>query len=111
MLIWYLPGHETGNSFWKRSTVMKTVLRMPGLFVKLGTMAAFLLLGQQALAVGTDAGVSVDNRATVTYSVGGSPQTGIESSPLASLFRAVVLTPRSSSTVVSTSRSARSEVH
>jgi hypothetical protein len=81
MLIWYLPGHETGNSFWKRSTVMKTVLRMPGLLVRLGTMAAFLLLGQQALAVGTDAGVSVDNRATVTYSVGGSPQTGIESSP------------------------------
>jgi uncharacterized repeat protein (TIGR01451 family) len=60
---------------------MKTVLRMPGLLVRLGTMAAFLLLGQQALAVGTDAGVSVDNRATVTYSVGGSPQTGIESSP------------------------------
>jgi len=81
MPIWYLPGHATGNSFWKRSTVMKTVLRTPGLFVRLGTMAAVLLLGQQAFAVGTDAGVSVDNRATVTYSVGGTLQTGIESSP------------------------------
>jgi len=60
---------------------MKTVLRMPGLFVRLGTMAAVLLLGQQALAAGTDPGVSVDNRATVTYTVGGSLQTGIESSP------------------------------
>lgn len=60
---------------------MKTVLRMPGLLVRFGSMAAVLLLGQQALAVGTDAGVSVDNRATVTYVVGGSPQTGIESSP------------------------------
>ena len=60
---------------------MKTVLRMPGLFVRLGTMAAVLLLGQQALAAGTDPGVSVDNRATVVYSVGGTLQTGIESSP------------------------------
>ena len=60
---------------------MKTVVKMPGLLIRLGSMAGILLLGQQALAVGTDAGVSVDNRATVTYSVGGSPQTGIESSP------------------------------
>jgi len=60
---------------------MKTVLRMPGLFVRLGTMAAVLLLGQQALAAGTDPGVSVDNRATVVYFVGGNLQTGIESSP------------------------------
>ena len=60
---------------------MKTVLRLPGLFVRLGTMAAVLLLGQQALAAGTDPGVSVDNRATVVYSVGGTLQTGIESSP------------------------------
>lgn len=36
---------------------------------------------QSAFAVGTDAGTSVDNRATVDYSVGGVAQTAIESSP------------------------------
>jgi len=47
---------------------------MPGLFVRLGTMAAVLLLGQQALAVGTDAGTDVTNVASVTYSVNGQGQ-------------------------------------
>jgi uncharacterized repeat protein (TIGR01451 family) len=60
---------------------MKTVLKMPGLLARFGLVATALLLGQQVLAAGTDPGVSVDNRATVTYSVGGTPQTGIESSP------------------------------
>ena len=60
---------------------MKIVLRMPGLLARCGLVATALLLGQQASAAGTDPGVSVDNRATVTYSVGGTPQTGIESSP------------------------------
>ena len=60
---------------------MKTVSKMPGLLARLGWLASALLLGQQALAAGTDPGVSVDNRATVTYSVGGTLQTGIESSP------------------------------
>jgi hypothetical protein len=56
-------------------------MRTSSLLARLGTMAAILLVGQQALAAGTDPGVSVDNRATVTYSVGGTLQTGIESSP------------------------------
>ena len=60
---------------------MKTVMKAPGLLARFGLVATALLLGQQALAAGTDPGVSVDNRATVTYSVGGTPQTGIESSP------------------------------
>jgi uncharacterized repeat protein (TIGR01451 family) len=81
LLLSDLPGHETGNSFWQRSTVMKTVSKAPGLFARLGLVATALLLGQQALAAGTDPGTAVDNRATVTYSVGGTPQTGIESSP------------------------------
>jgi uncharacterized repeat protein (TIGR01451 family) len=36
---------------------------------------------QSAWAVGTDAGTDITNRATVTYSVAGAPQTLIESSP------------------------------
>jgi uncharacterized repeat protein (TIGR01451 family) len=36
---------------------------------------------QQAWADGTDAGVTINNRATVTYSVGSVAQTAIESSP------------------------------
>jgi uncharacterized repeat protein (TIGR01451 family) len=36
---------------------------------------------QSAFAVGTDAGVSINNRATVSYSVGSVSQTPIESSP------------------------------
>jgi uncharacterized repeat protein (TIGR01451 family) len=38
-------------------------------------------LMQNAFAVGTDAGTSIDNRATVNYSVSGVAQTAIESSP------------------------------
>jgi uncharacterized repeat protein (TIGR01451 family) len=40
-----------------------------------------LLLMQNALAVGTDSGTSIVNRATVSYSVGSVAQTPIESSP------------------------------
>jgi hypothetical protein len=40
-----------------------------------------LLAADPARAVGTAAGTSVDNRATVNYAVGGVPQTLIESSP------------------------------
>ena len=36
---------------------------------------------QSAFAIGTDAGVSINNRATVSYSVGSVAQTPIESSP------------------------------
>lgn len=43
----------------------------------LGSFAAM----QSAFAIGTDANTSIDNRATVNYSVGGVAQTQIESSP------------------------------
>jgi hypothetical protein len=41
-----------------------------------------LLLGQQALALGVDAGVTVSNQATVAYDVASVIQTPIESDPL-----------------------------
>jgi uncharacterized repeat protein (TIGR01451 family) len=44
-------------------------------------LASALLLGQQALALGTDAGVTVSNMATVAYDVGLIAQTPIESDP------------------------------
>lgn len=52
-----------------------------GLLARLGVTAAAVLLSQQALAVGTDAGVTVVNRASVDYSVNGEDQEDIESSP------------------------------
>ncbi len=58
---------------------MKTVMSKFGLLFRLGVTATALLLGQQALALGTDAGTSVSNQATVSYSVGGAAQTPIES--------------------------------
>ncbi len=61
---------------------MKTVMSKFGLLFRLGVTATALLLGQQALALGTDAGTSVSNQATVSYSVGGAAQTPIESDPL-----------------------------
>src|SRR5215510_13382283 len=45
--------------------------------VALGAIA----VSQQALAVGTAANTSIDNRATVNFQVGGVAQTPIESSP------------------------------
>jgi len=44
-------------------------------------VASALLLGQQALALGTDAGTEVSNWATVAYDVGGNVQTPIPSAP------------------------------
>jgi uncharacterized repeat protein (TIGR01451 family) len=58
---------------------MKTVLRMPGLVTRFGLLATALLLGQQALAVGTDAGTDVTNVASVTYSVNGQSQGAVPS--------------------------------
>ena len=51
------------------------------LLARLGAIAAAMLLTQQALALGTDAGTTVSNQASVSYSVGGNPQTAIESDP------------------------------
>jgi uncharacterized repeat protein (TIGR01451 family) len=60
---------------------MKTVTRSTSLLAKLGLTAAALLLGQQALAAGTDAGTTVSNQASVVYDVSGNTQTAIESDP------------------------------
>jgi uncharacterized repeat protein (TIGR01451 family) len=60
---------------------MKTVKRSLGLITRLSILATALLLGQQALALGTDAGVTVSNQATVAYDVGLIAQTPIESDP------------------------------
>lgn len=58
---------------------MKTVKRTFGLFSRLGMLATALLLTQQAMAVGTDPGVTVTNQATVNYTVGGNIQAPIDS--------------------------------
>ncbi|MCH7821930.1 MAG: hypothetical protein IIA07_07935 [Proteobacteria bacterium] len=60
---------------------MKTESRSLSLIARLSIMASALLLGQQALALGTDAGVTVSNQATVAYDVGGNLQTPIPSDP------------------------------
>jgi uncharacterized repeat protein (TIGR01451 family) len=56
---------------------MKNVRKEVGLMVRLGATAVALLLGQQAMALGTDAGTQVDNTATVNYSVGLVGQTAL----------------------------------
>lgn len=61
---------------------MKTVMSKLGPLFRLSMTATVLLLSQQALALGTDAGRQVSNQATVSYSVGGLGQTPIESDPV-----------------------------
>ena len=61
---------------------MKTIKRSLGLITRLSALAFAMLLGQQALAAGTDAGVTVSNMATVAYNVASVIQTPIESDPL-----------------------------
>lgn len=58
---------------------MKTVTSKLGLRLRLGVLATALLFGQQALAVGTDAGTDVTNVASVTYSVNGQGQAAVPS--------------------------------
>ena len=58
---------------------MKTVKEKLGLFVRLSVAAATLLVGQQAMAVGTDPGTAVDNQATVNYDVNSIAQSAINS--------------------------------
>jgi len=60
---------------------MKTVVTNAGLLARLGVTAATLLLSQQVLALGTDAGTTVANQATVAYNVNSEIQTPIESDP------------------------------
>lgn len=57
------------------------IARNASLFARLGVIAAAMLLSQQALAVGTDAGVTIQNQASVAYDVGGVGQLPIPSSP------------------------------
>ncbi len=58
---------------------MKLVDGKIGLSLRLGAMIVALLVGQQAMAVGTRAGTSVVNTATVDYRVGTVDQTPIDS--------------------------------
>lgn len=58
---------------------MKRVTTTCGRFVRLCLTTAGLLFAQQSFAVGTPAGDSVSNTATVSYSVGTVPQTDIDS--------------------------------
>jgi len=56
---------------------LKIVTGKTGLILRLGMTAVVLLLGQQAMAVGTDAGTSIDNTVNVDYEVGGINQTDL----------------------------------
>ena len=58
---------------------MKTVSKSFGLFARLGATVTALLFAQQAMALGTDPGVQVQNQATVTYQVGGNNQAPVDS--------------------------------
>jgi len=58
---------------------MKTSINPSGRFMRLGFMAAALMLAQHAFAVGTDPGVTVDNQASVDYDVGGNAQPTVNS--------------------------------
>ncbi len=66
----------------ERSTVMKLVSRKIGLILRLGVLAAALLFGQQAMAVGTRAGTPIVNTATVDFDVAGVVQTQLSSPPV-----------------------------
>jgi len=58
---------------------MKLVSRKIGLILRLGVLASALLFGQQAMAEGTRAGTSIENTATVDYSVATVVQTQLTS--------------------------------
>jgi uncharacterized repeat protein (TIGR01451 family) len=59
---------------------MKHVVERIGLFVRLGALCAALSMGQQAFAVGTAAGTSIDNTVSVDYDVNGIDQADLTSS-------------------------------
>ena len=58
---------------------MKFLSKPTSLVTRLATLAAVLLISQQATAVGTQAGTVISNQATVDYSVGLVPQSSIQS--------------------------------
>jgi len=65
---------------------MKLLDGKPGLTLRLGAMIVALLVGQQAMAVGTRAGTTITNVATVDYEVAGVNQADISSDPLTAQF-------------------------
>ena len=54
---------------------MNVVTQKIGRLLRLSAAAGLLLLGQQAVAVGTDAGTTIDNTAVITYTVNNAAQT------------------------------------
>ncbi len=60
---------------------MKLVMKILSLSLRSGGVAALLLVSQQSMAVGTAAGSTISNEATVDYSVGAVGQTPITSAP------------------------------
>ena len=60
---------------------MKRASSLASRVLRLVSLAGAMLLSQQALAVGTDAGTTVANQAQVDYDVGGVGQTFILSDP------------------------------
>jgi len=64
---------------------MKLVMKILSLSVRFGAVATLLLISQQSMAVGTAAGSTITNQATVDYSVGLVPQSSIQSA--AATFR------------------------
>ena len=58
---------------------MKTETRNSSLLIRLAVLTAAMLFGQQALAVGTDAGLTVTNTTSVVYDVGGNTQPAVVS--------------------------------
>ncbi|MCH9694492.1 MAG: hypothetical protein K0U72_08290 [Gammaproteobacteria bacterium] len=59
---------------------MKPKLGKIGLIFRLGAMAGVLLFGQQAMAIGTAAGTTIDNTVTVDYDVNNIDQTDLTDS-------------------------------
>ncbi len=53
---------------------MKVVTNKLDRLLRLSAAAGLLLMGQQALAVGTDAGTEIDNTAVISYAVNGANQ-------------------------------------
>ena len=60
---------------------MISVIKQVRTVLAAAVLVASLAGVQTAFAAGTDAGVTIGNRATVNYTVGTTPQTAIESSP------------------------------
>ncbi len=82
---------------------MKIVRPQLGMMLKMSTAVTFLAMSQAAMAVGTDAGTSIDNTATVTYQVNGAvqqPATGSASFLVDRVVNFVITNPDSANTVV-----------